>query len=105
MQPPLPTRGASSSGSRGKLPAIAGQVARARHQGAHGTLTGHAQHSRSPRLVRARPHFPRRWRAGSGHAPFGAAAAVPWGPDAAAGLRYARNYHGEWISARLVLKA
>ncbi|KAL9414087.1 hypothetical protein AB3S75_042548 [Citrus x aurantiifolia] len=46
MQPPLPTRGASSAGSRGKLPAIAGQAARARHQATHGTLAGHAQHSR-----------------------------------------------------------
>ncbi|KAL9414317.1 hypothetical protein AB3S75_042732 [Citrus x aurantiifolia] len=105
MQPPLPTRGTSSAGSRGKLPAIAGQAARARHQAAHGTLAGHAQHSRLPRLVRAHRHFPRRWRAGSGHARIGAAAAIPWGPDAAASFRHARNYHGQWISVRLVLKA
>ena len=86
---PHPTGAASSAWSRGKVPAIAGQ----------------AQHPRSPRPVRARRHFPRRWEAGSGHAPSGAAAAVPWGPDAAASLRHARNYQGQWASVRLVLKA
>ncbi|GAY31736.1 hypothetical protein CUMW_284970 [Citrus unshiu] len=96
---------ASSARPRGKQRRVAGQAARACEQAAHGTLAGQAQHPRSPRLIRARRHFPRRWRAGSGHAPFGAAAAVPWGPDAAASLRHARNYHGQRTSVRLVLKA
>ena len=83
----------------------AGEASSARPRGKQRRVAGQAQHPRSPRPVRARRHFPRRWRAGSGHAPFGAAAAVPWGPDAAASLRHARNYHGQRTSVRLVLKA